>query len=650
MPGGGARRGRPRAGAGPAARRRPASPRPRTWPDAIGDPALATYTTWRQLREGDPAPFAAYRDFLDQHPRWPDAAILQIRAEDAIDSSVPPDAIVSFFAERTPRTRQGRLQLAGALLQIGRAPEATTLIRKSWIEDDYGPGEEQFVLGSYGYLLRPEDHLARLEQAALGRQGPAGPAHAPPRRSRPPQPRFGAAARSRRSGPNVDGAIQAVPAALRNDPGLVFDRLQWRRRKGLDQSAQGLLLSLRSERVRPSAWWRERSFQIREAINGRDFLLAYRLAATHHQAEGVPFADAEWLAGWVALRFLNRPTEAARHFERLYEGVSTPISRARAAYWVGRAEAARRRSKSAATWYARAAAYPTTFYGQLASHELGRSLTYGLFQAPAPSEALRRAFAANDMVQVIERLCTAGVFHATGPLVRQLASEADGSGPGLGLVLGLAHRCGRPDLVVSLAKTAERSGAISGVASFPVPDVASLVKPAPGMPEPALLLAVARQESLFDPEAASAAGAQGIMQLMPSTARVAAGALGVQYDRSALTDPDYNARLGGWYLREQLDQFGGIAPLALAAYNAGPSRVTQWLQANGDPRRGSEYDMIDWIELIPFSETRNYVQRVMEAMQVYRALIETGKVRMTEIQRAGAGGSLAEAPAGKNPS
>ena len=165
----------------------------------------------------------------------------------------------------------------------------------------------------------------------------------------------------------------------------------------------------------------------------------------------------------------------------------------------------------------------------------------------------------------------------------------------------------------------------SGVASFPVPDVASLVKPAPGMPEPALLLAVARQESLFDPEAASPAGAQGIMQLMPSTARVAAGALGVQYDRSALTDPDYNARLGGWYLREQLDQFGGIAPLALAAYNAGPSRVTQWLQANGDPRRGSEYDMIDWIELIPFSETRNYVQRVMEAMQVYRALIETAR-------------------------
>ncbi len=616
---------------------------------AIGDPALQTYATWRQLREGDPAPFAAYRDFLDQHPRWPDAAILQIRAEDAIDSSVPPDAIVSFFAKRTPRTRQGRLQLAGALLQIGRAPEATTLIRKSWIEDDYSPGEEQFVLGSYGYLLRPEDHLARLnrllwdgkDQQASRMLRLVDPGH-----------RNLALARMRLQamGSNVDGAIQAVPPALRNDPGLVFDRLQWRRRKGLDQSAQGLLLSLRSERVRPSAWWRERSFQIREAINDRDFLLAYRLAATHHQAEGVPFADAEWLAGWVALRFLNRPTEAARHFERLYEGVSTPISRARAAYWVGRAEAARRRTKSAATWYARAAAYPTTFYGQLASHELGHPLTYGLFQAPTPSAALRRAFAANDMVQVTRRLCAAGVFHGAGPLVRQLASEASGNLPGLGLVLDLANRCGRPDLVVSLAKSAEREGAISGVASFPVPDVASLVKPAPGMPEPALLLAVARQESLFDPEAASPAGAQGIMQLMPSTARVAAGALGVQYDRSALTDPDYNARLGGWYLREQLDQFGGIAPLALAAYNAGPSRVTQWLQANGDPRRGSEYDMIDWIELIPFSETRNYVQRVMEAMQVYRALIETGKVRMTEIQRAGAGDSLAEAPAGKNPS
>ncbi len=616
---------------------------------SLGDPPLLTYATWRQLREGDPAPFAAYRDFLDRHPRWPDAVILQVRAESAIDSTVPPDAILGFFADRVPRTRQGRLQLAGACLRSGRAAEAATLVRKSWIEDDYGPDEEQFVLANYGSILRPQDHLARLDRLLwdgksqqVGRMlGLVDPGHRALAQAR---------LRLQAVGPNVDGALRAVPAALRNDPGLVFDRLQWRRRKGLDDEAQQLLLGLRYERGRPSAWWQERAYQIREAINSGRFALAYRLAATHRQAAGVPFADAEWLAGWVALRFLKRPVEAARHFERLYDGVGSPISRARAAYWAGRAEAARHRTDSAAAWYARAEAYPTTFYGQLASHELGRSLTYGLFQAPVASDALRQAFAANDMVQVTQRLCAAGVFHGGGPLVRQLAGEAAGSRPGLGLVLDLANRCGRPDLVVSVAKAAERDGAIDGVASFPVPDVGSLVRPTPGMPEPALLLAVARQESLFDPDATSPAGAQGLMQLMPSTARIVAGALGVQYDPASLTDPDYNARLGSWYLRQQLDQFGGLAPLALAAYNAGPARVGQWLQANGDPRGRTEYDMIDWIELIPFSETRNYVQRVMEAMQVYRALLAKDAAPTTQIQRAAAGGGPAEAPAAKNPS
>ncbi len=584
-----------------------------------GVPALVSYVRWRRLLEAkDPPPFAEYAAFLRASSDWPSLGTLQARAEDALDEFVPVEDRLAFFAGREPRTRQGRVLYAQALLAAGRSGEATTLLREAWVEDDFAANEEASFLDRYGTALTPEAHAARLDRLLWDERIDQA-RRMLPRVGRDERAAATARVKLQLSAPDVEAALASLPASARRDAGVMFDRLRWRRERGSEAGVREILLNPPEELRRPELWWPEQEKAIREALAEHEFKLAYRLAGASRQSSGARYADAEWLAGWLALQFTGQPKAARRHFERLWPAVATPISRGRAGYWSGRAAAASGDVAAASAWYDRAATNPSSFYGQLAAGELGREANRLVPAVKPASDAARAALRRRVPATLGELFCRAGQPRYAQPFFRHLGYEAAGDADQLAAVVALAESCGRADLVLAATRGAAGNGAYLVRESYPLPRVAAFGQDHDGTAEPALLLAVARQESLFDPAARSAAGALGLMQLMPATAEAMSRDLGERYTRSRLTrDPDFNVRLGAVYLGQQLARFDNEPVLALAAYNAGPRRVTDWLGQNGDPRGNDPYRLIDWIELIPFAETRNYVQRVLEGRGMYR--------------------------------
>lgn len=587
-----------------------------------GAAALQDYVRWRQLLEArDPPPFAAYAAFVRRGEDWPSLGTLRARAEEAMDALVPMDERLAYFAGRPPLTRQGRILYAEALLADGRAAEAAPVLRKSWVEDDFGADEERLFLDRFAAMLPAEAHAARLDRLLWdGRTDQA----------RRMLPRVGAADRATAAArlklqladPGVEAALAALPAAARRDAGVSYDRLRWREEHGNEAGVREILLDPPEQLRRPALWWREQEQAIRAALGERQFKLAYRLASASRQDKGTPFVDAEWLAGWLGLQFTGQPKAARRHFDRLWPAVSTPISRGRAGYWAGRAAAATGDAAGAEGWYERAAASPSSFYGQLAAAELGRDPARSLPARPAATDAARAELGRRTPARLALLFCRAGQPRYAQPFFRHLGYETAGDPAALAAVVELAEGCGRADLVLAATRGAAGNGAYLTRESFPLPRGGAFRQDHDGMAEPALVLAVARQESLFDPAARSSAGALGLMQLMPGTAQAMSRELGEDYASWRLTrDPEFNVRLGAYYLGQQLARFADEPVLALAAYNAGPRRVTEWLELNGDPRGNDPYRLIDWIELIPFAETRNYVQRVLEGRGMYRVAL-----------------------------
>ena len=321
--------------------------------------------------------------------------------------------------------------------------------------------------------------------------------------------------------------------------------------------------------------------------------------------------------------------------------MTTPISKGRAAYWAGRAAEAAGQKAAARTWYERGARFPATFYGQLAARKAGEDLGALLAPKAAASAAAREELRRREPALVARTLCRLDETALAQPFFRHLGATAARSADGLRAVTELADECGRPDLAVIAAKAATKEGAdVEPRTAFPTTSVRALRAEDDALPEPALRLAVARQESQFDPTVASAAGALGLMQVLPATAHAMCGDLGLPFSKSRLTrDAEYNARIGSSYLRRELDRYDGSPALALAAYNAGPTRVEEWLKDYGDPRGRSVEELVDWIELIPFAETRNYVQRVLEAREVYAVLLRR--------ERGGSGQSAAAGTAAR---
>ena len=586
--------------------------------DQAKDPLPAKALSWLRFSTTDSgAAFSAIDHFLRTNPDWPQQTMLRRQAELAMKEVLSDDAAIAWFKRNPPLTPTGAIRYAKALLAKGRKAEATAFVRRVWREFDMDRHEERNFRRAFHKLLRSEDHAARLDRLIWDQR--VGSARRQMHRVGRDQ-QYLAQARlmlMRRVG-GVDNAIARVPVKLQTDPGLIYERLRWRRRKGFSDGAIELLHDPPKELDHPAKWWAERGILARRALRDGNVTLAYRLARDHRQTGGAPFAEAEWLAGWIALRYLGDSEVARMHFTRLYNNVRYPISRARGAYWIARAIEADRNNAGenhladAAAWYKTAAEYTTTFYGQLAADRLRAARNPVPPPEPKPTAAQVKAFEQLELVRVTRMLDALGQDDIVDRFVSRLSDSAK-TPEEWTLVARLATDIGRSDLAIKVAKRAIKQGVVLTVDGYPKLELRRELPV-----EPALIHAVIRQESAFDATAVSGAGARGLMQLMPSTAKLMARQLRVRYSKSKLiSDPLHNLSLGSAYLEHLRENYDGSLILTLAAYNAGPGNVQRWLRENGDPRNFSPLDAIDWIESIPLPETRNYVQRVLENLTVY---------------------------------
>ena len=577
-------------------------------------PAAADVIEWHRLRAGR-GTAAEVTAFLARNPDWPGLPLLRRRSEEAI-AAADPATVRAFFAARAPQTGAGALAHAARLEAAGETGAAEAEVVRAWRTLPLSEETHARFLARHGARLAPH-HVARLDMALW--QGWEENARA----MLPLVPegwRRLAAARLalHQDAPGVDARIAAVPEALADDPGLAFERFAWRMRRGRDGDAAALLLA-RSDSAAalgdPARWAPLRRTLARLLMqDGRD-ALAYEVAATHHTTAAAGYAHAalEWQAGYLALRRLDRPAQAVAHFRRFAQAVETPISRARAGYWLGRAQEAAGDAEAAAAAYARAAAHQTSFYGLLAAERAGLPFDAALAARGAPPDWRGAAFTESSVYRAGVQLLAAGERDLGERFLTHLVESLPaGEAARLGAML---EEIGAPHVAVRVGKRAARRGLV-----LPGPYYALHPMRETRLPVPAeLALAIARRESEFDPAVVSPAGARGLMQVMPGTARDLAAELGLAYDHDRLlTDWRYNARLGAAYLAELVARFDGNPVLVAAAYNAGPSRALRWIETLGDPRAPG-VDIVDWIEAIPFRETRAYVMRVTESLPVYRA-------------------------------
>lgn len=589
----------------------------------IGDETTARIIRWMDLtRQGSRASFREIARFMDENPDWPDPALLRRRAEEAMDGKLPPHEVLAWFQARPPLSADGQVRFGAALLAGADEEKGRAVLRQAWIDGNFTKAREKQFYKRYRKLLTYDDHVKRLDRLLW--EGRYWSSRRMLWKVKGGHRALGEARLLlRRMMGNVDRAIAKVPEKMKDDPGLVYERIRWRRRKGLDKSALDLLEKAPETHPYPEKWWTERVILARRALDKGDITTAYRLTREHGLENGAEFSQAEWLAGWIALSFLGDEEVAIGHFTTMFQAVKYPLSRSRGAYWIARAAAASGKAELSELWYRVAAGHPMAFYGQLAAANLEPESVLKLPPPPAIDAALEMAFNAHELTRAVLILGELGENDRLDPFIRHLASLRDEPG-WRSLAASLAQDHGRADLGIWVAKRSSKDGHELVGAAYPA------LKPAPDAfaVEIPLTLAVIRQESAFNPGAISPAGARGLMQLLPRTARKVAKKHGIPYSRRRLTqDPDYNMKLGRAHLGDLLGEFEGSYVLTLAAYNAGPSRARRWIRAYGDPR-DSSMDVIDWIEMIPFYETRNYIQRILESLQVYRQRLAQTEVAM----------------------
>jgi soluble lytic murein transglycosylase len=567
---------------------------------------------WLELTRSNTAAFADIVTFADNNPDWPLQGVLRERAEEA-SAGVPDGVLLPYFQKNPPATPKGRLRLADMLTAAGQGDAATTVIRALWCAPDLDPDTERAVLDRYGARLRPEDHVARLDRVIAAGLSSAADRLLP---LVPEDQRLLAQARLALASlqPNAPDLALRVPQRLRGDAGLLIDEARWNRRMDRLDAAAQILLDAPKALHRPTAWWSESQILARRLIEAGNDRLAYDVLTRHAPVEegAAVHADADFLAGWIAFRRLNQPKTGYAVFTRLYQAAKLPASRSRSAYWAARAAEGAGDSDNARRWLASAADYETTYYGQLAAARLRRAVLPKFPPEPflSPDEIGR--FDDNELFRAARMLSEIGQDDLAKPFLQRLNAAATTPGAAK-QVATLAEMTHHLDVAISAAKRAGFNGVPLLEAGFPMIPIQR-----GGTAEKPLVLAIVRQESAFDVSAVSSSDARGLMQLKPATAKQVAKTLSLPFSADRLVaDANFNLTLGSAYLDKMLDKFAGSYVLSIAAYNAGPNRVGQWLVDHGDPRDGS-IDVVDWIELIPFGETRNYVQRVLENLQVYR--------------------------------
>ena len=545
---------------------------------------------------------------------WPGLKALRANSERALARENAPVAdVLAAFGTTRPETSEGAIVLSRALIAAGDTARAAEILRAFWQKEVLSTDLETKVLAEFGTLLGAADHKMRMdmllyrdraEQAE--RFGELGKA----------QSLYRAWAAVIRKNKTAATLIKAVDVSWQKDPAYTFLRIRNLRNKEEYRAAAKLFAAMPDDPARlvnPGAWWNEQRIVSRGLADLGDYRDAYRVASRHGADDPTDIVEAEFHAGWYALRDLGDAKTAASHFQRILQASDRPLSVSRAWYWLGRA-AEKAEPSAAKDYFAKAANFPGTFYGQLAGARLGRTALNVAYPTPTAEERAR--FQSREAVQAIARLQAAGHGWRGDSLYRALAGELMSPGE-LALLAAQAEKSANHQLSLQIGKIAFGRGIDVAALAFPIgviPDGANI-----GGSGKALAYAIARQESAFNPAAVSPANAQGLLQLMPGTAQGVAKRYGLAYSKERLTtDAAYNATLGAHYLGEQISDFGGSYVLTFIAYNAGPRRVPQWIARYGDPRGKPIDEVVDWIERIPFSETRGYVQRVMENYQVYK--------------------------------
>ncbi len=586
---------------------------------------------WRSLRQSDGLPFSSYASFLASHRGWPGEAAMRRTAERAINPDTSrPSEVVAYFRSLPPLTNLGHARYAFALVGEAKTAEAREAARRAWHGGVLPRTDEERLLSLFGGSLMQQDHDRRME-ALLDNRDTQSALRMLPLASSARRPVYEARLALQTNAPDAAIRLGSIGGSASSEAGVLMDRANWLRSGQQSAAARSLLAQPRTLTGRPhnaERWFETLLAMARGAANDRNWLTAYQISSQIDDAypagtrlidrsadERDHYTSLAWLAGTAALQRLGRPSDAAQMFLRYARGGRSSQVASKGYYWAGRAAEAAGQSTEAEQYFAQAAAYPELFYGQLALERLGRPVP-----APAPAsliltEAERSAFERRDVVEATRTLGLLGRREDQSLFIRTLAERAEDDRERT-LLSDFAGRIGRQDLSVWVARSARNSGdpfyTRAGYPEVSIPPSQNRYW--------SLAHGIIRQESSFDRAAVSPVGARGMMQLMPATAREVSGKLGLSYDLSRLTqDPSYNVMLGSQYFETLVNYWGGNAPLAVASYNAGMGNVRRWVAENGDPRLPG-VDVIRWIEEIPFSETRGYVQRVLENAVVYDSM------------------------------
>jgi len=590
----------------------------------ISDPVARKLVEWALLdTSADQMPISDLAGARTAFAGWPRADSRNAAAERALDRAYAgPDAAINLFDRSGPTTVQGAIALADALEQRGRSDEARRLITDWWRTRSFDDANQTRILTRWGSSLTQADHEARLNMLLLGPHGPATRAMIPLVSS--DRQAVASAVLALRSAYSPDAIVTNLSPTQALDPAVALERVRILRSQNRQSEGFALLAALPpapSHTEGQNTLWSERRNYFLDALERRNGQAAYDAMAGHGFPAGERKVDAEFFAGWAALVKLNDPARAARHFEALRQMSSTPITQGRALYWLGRAAEAQGNTPAAVQYYREGARHIQTFYGQLAAEKAGLT-AINLPADPVPTGSDIAAFEANEVVRALRILGETG---ETG-LFRVFAYQLDDDlpGPGLALLMDLSRNYGEGFTAMMVGRAASQRGFLMPERQYPV----RIPPTVPGAAPLEFTLAITRQESSFDPRARSHANARGMMQFLPGTARSVARQLGLPYSDERLYDGDFNMTLGSYHLGDLTRDFGGSMLLTTIGYNAGPARPPQWVARCGDPRGGA-VDPVDFIECAPFTETRNYMMRVMENMQVYRARLNGGSAPLT---------------------
>ena len=591
----------------------------------LKNPIAKTILKWAMLRSGH-GDWKEYQNFLNDNPQWPGLKKLKEQAEIKIPENSNPQDVLDFFGKKNPDTGFGALKLIKALLATNKSNRANKILFYSWSNLPLSLDEQRDFLNNE--LLTEFHHEDRINNL-LWRGDVKGAKSILHLTSSQMQKLIKARIGLQLGASNVDQLIASVPNIYKDEPGLAFDRFQWRIRKNRWDDAENLLIDrtqISSSLGRPEKWAKRRRGFARRAMRANRPKLAYYLASNHQLTAGANYADLEWLSGYISMVYLDAPDQSRKHFENFNLAVSSPISKARAGYWLGKVNEKYGYLEQAAKDYKVSANFQMTYYGQLSSERLKLNNNQSFVDDESLFSWRTANFVDDAVFQAAVLLLKAEKFVMMRWFMTHMAETLDRDG--LLRLSNYAHEKNVHFVEIGIAKEAAKRGIILPKAYFPINEIPTYSNNLP----PEVILSIARRESELNMNAISPAGAVGLMQILPSTAKQMSKELGIKFSYKKLkSDAKYNVKLGSAYLSKLIDTYEGSYLLAFAAYNAGPRKVNEWIKLFGDPR-DSLVSVINWVEHIPYKETRNYVMRVSESLHVYRIRINgsTPSVSLTK--------------------